>query len=1104
MKPPMIGHEAISASAGSGKTYQLANRYVRLLAGKAPPDRICALTFSRKAAGEMFEAIVGRLCSAAASPEAAKKAAGEMGLKGMTTSDFLNLLGSLMDNLHRLRVGTLDSFIISIVRAFPAELGIPAGFQVVDNDSSESEELCQQALSILFDPRHIDTNARENFLNSFKQATFGREEKNPAAHVNRIVDQYRDFYRVLPDEPAWGNENIVWPDGNAWLKTTQDVDSLVKRMERALKDSAPPDKIMKRWRTFLNLAGSFDHRSLWDDHIEYMFERLINEISSLRSGSATLTVDRLEQSLSKEQCDLALGVIGHVIAIEIKSALEKTHGIYRVLHHYEQLHDSLIRRAGQLTFSDAQYLLTPSNPYSGGAVISRRQNEERRLYIDYRLDSQLDHWLLDEFQDTSDLQWAVLSNLIDETLQDTSGQRSFFYVGDVKQAIYGWRGGNARLFGKILRHYKGLIEEKPLNTSFRSCQVVIDTVNKVFGNLAETGLPERAIHDWSGIWRSHECQIDHVPRDGYVALLEPPHDERKPTAEDRHNAVAAILNEVNPISRGLTAGILVRTNDEGRDIANFLRKQCPGMNVVHEGKAAIKDNPVAALLISLIKLAGHPGDMFAWRHIQMSPLASFLAQSGLTRDNLPLRLLTEVSQHGFETLIRDWGEVLDAAHRLDAYGRDCLDAVLAAGIAFDATGSRDCDGFLRFVEDYEMPESATADAVRVMTIHQSKGLGFDVVILPELAGRSLGSAGRVDIAIARDTDTNAPQWALCMPRKLVAISDPVLAHEVEAADENSCFDALCVLYVAMTRAKRALYMITSYPGPTSTALTAAAFLKKQLTGESNPEGGTRITVADQQVIRLYEHGSKDWFQKLRGVASPHPVTQPPELEPDFAQKTSARTALSLLEPSAQEQHVRAASGLFDAERRAVLDFGNAIHELFSKVEWIEDCDVMPQLRKGAPTGLVPVEPEIVAQKIIAEWQPSSHIAKDVRQDVCGQFTKALLAAEIRGALAKPKGKVVLWREKRFEVVMDGATLVGGIFDRVVIVEDEHGKPKHAVILDYKSDRIDREEGLTRAVEGYRPQLLMYRDALSQILHIAPSAIDLRLVFTRPARVVDLQ
>ena len=150
----------------------------------------------------------------------------------MTCTDFLTLLGNLLDNLHRLRVGTLDSFIISIVRAFPAELGIPSGFQVVDNDSSESRELCQQALSILFDPRHIDVNARENFLNSFKQATFGREEKNPAAQVNRIVDLYRNS-SVLPEEQAWGNESIVWPDGNPWLKTTHDVDSLAKRMERA-------------------------------------------------------------------------------------------------------------------------------------------------------------------------------------------------------------------------------------------------------------------------------------------------------------------------------------------------------------------------------------------------------------------------------------------------------------------------------------------------------------------------------------------------------------------------------------------------------------------------------------------------------------------------------------------------------------------------------------------------------------------------------------------------------------------------------------------------------------------------------------------------------
>ena len=106
-----------------------------------------------------------------------------------------------------------------------------------------------------------------------------------------------------------------------------------------------------------------------------------------------------------------------------------------------------------LSFNDAQYLLTANKSAGSGLVITRDVDAQDRLYIDYRLDCQLDHWLLDEFQDTSDLQWAVLHNLLDEILQDDSGRRSLFYVGDVKQSIYRWRGGNPRLFGAILDHY---------------------------------------------------------------------------------------------------------------------------------------------------------------------------------------------------------------------------------------------------------------------------------------------------------------------------------------------------------------------------------------------------------------------------------------------------------------------------------------------------------------------------------------------------------------------------------------------------------------------------------------------------------------------------
>src|SRR5512137_858021 len=177
----------------------------------------------------------------------------------------------------------------------------------------------------------------------------------------------------------------------------------------------------------------------------------------------------------------------------------------------------MMRSKGRLTLTDMQYLLNAGNRASGGSVVSRLPSAEARLYIDYRLDCKLDHWLLDEFQDTSDLQWEVLRNLADEILQDGSGRRSFFYVGDTKQAIYGWRGGNARLFGQIVDRYEGLIDLGRLNTSFRSCQAVIDTVNAVFRDMP-ADLPKGAVAQWQSSWQAHRCEKGAVPADGYAAV----------------------------------------------------------------------------------------------------------------------------------------------------------------------------------------------------------------------------------------------------------------------------------------------------------------------------------------------------------------------------------------------------------------------------------------------------------------------------------------------------------------------------------------------------------------------------------------------------------
>ena len=110
MTAAQIGHKAISASAGSGKTFQLAHRYIELMARGVKPDHIIALTFSRKAAGEIFDSVVKYLCEAASSPETALRTAKLINRRDTGQREFLRILRELLESLHRLHIGTLDSF----------------------------------------------------------------------------------------------------------------------------------------------------------------------------------------------------------------------------------------------------------------------------------------------------------------------------------------------------------------------------------------------------------------------------------------------------------------------------------------------------------------------------------------------------------------------------------------------------------------------------------------------------------------------------------------------------------------------------------------------------------------------------------------------------------------------------------------------------------------------------------------------------------------------------------------------------------------------------------------------------------------------------------
>ncbi len=1113
-----IHHQAISASAGSGKTFRLSHRYIRLLAENISPDRICALTFSRKAAGEIFDSIVDYLCQAAASSKAAKATAENINRNEFTQSEFGQLLRSFLDNLHRMHIGTLDSFMIGIAKAFPAELGIPPEFQVMDNAGAMATEIRNSILAHIFDPRSSGTESRHQFIEAFRQATFGQEEKSPGRQLDTFIDKSLERYQQVSDSSLWGTLAAIGLDKLGWLTTHADPQNAADELMSAIIEEDHSSAIHKQFAMFSECAATFGIGTPWPKDLGNTFaKRLFNAYPDIAKGGATIKIGKSKIELSCRVNAAVLQLMRHIFRCELTVAISRTAGLFQILNQYEKRYNNYIRQTGQMTFNDAQLLLTKSNTSGNGALISRENNSPEKLYIDYRLDCKLDHWLLDEFQDTSDLQWEVLNNLADEILQDRSGRRSFFYVGDVKQAIYAWRGGNASLFNKILAHYGDSIELLPMNISYRSCPAVIETVNTIFGELSSSdGLKPDAVKAWHKVWQPHKSAPHLKDTLGYTTLIEPAKPKGKSfKPSDRYDVVAAILNDMQPIKRQLDVAVLVSTNKEGATVVDHLRRNCPGIPVVHEGSATITDNPVVALLLSLLQTASHPGDTLAWKHIQMSPLGEevrgqrsatkkcsgeVVPHQRATGENAPpttiehqasappsnikhqtSSILSSIHTHGFQHTIRHWGNILEKQNPLDQFGKTRLDALIEAAATFDETSNKNIDEFIRFAEKYSIKEIAGANAIRVMTIHQSKGLGFDVVICPELQGKSMVSEGKLKLTTACDPETDTPLWVLDMPKRMISTSIPVLDKQVDIIDNDTCYNALCKLYVAITRAKRALYLITSKAGQKSTAQNAAAFIKSKLTNEANPAIGDKITIANHTCATLHENGQRNWFETISEKKSPTIKSKPPEIPYNYNAYKSIRSRLERVEPSTQKEVITKAAHVFATENREVLDFGNAIHGMFEAVEWIQDID---------------------PEKIITQWLKTSTYNAEVNRDSCQQFREAIPMQDVQRALTRPAGNIELWREKSFEVVLE-EKWVTGQFDRVTIIRDDQSCATSATILDYKSNRIDQPAKFKKAADHYRPQLELYAKALSHILKIPESAIKKQLLFTRAGKLIEV-
>ncbi|MGA0368273.1 MAG: UvrD-helicase domain-containing protein [Kiritimatiellia bacterium] len=988
----------ISASAGSGKTFQLSRRVLRLLAGQQAPDEIAAYTFSRKAAGEIFDSIVEALCEAASSGEQAARTSEQMQFPHSREA-FASDLRRWLQSLHRLRIGTLDSRISQMLSAVSVELGLPPEFSLMDTQSADYQRVQDQVLNRIFRSGSLTDELRESFLQLFSEATHGKSEKNFTRLIEQFLEEHRGTYLLFPEAGAWRGPRIENPPQEL-------SESACAEHLEELREASAGMKVESKLIELAEACAHFRRSSTWSRDLptNAFAQRLLSgEGPEVKDGRSLV-------DLGGPIWEALVPLLEHVRAVTLLQARQRTLALFGFLQIYQQVYQGQMLPGGQLSFEDACMLMADFDLLEPAELA-------------YRLDGEISHWLLDEFQDTNRLQWQVLEPFISEILQDPQAGRSFFYVGDVKQAIYGWRGGDSELFGRILQEWPG-IEHQSMSVSFRSAPAVLDLVNQVFSDIPpEEDISAEALQRWNAEFSPHRSHNPDLP--GFAEVL-----QICDTDTDPDEVLLQMVRELPP---GAETAILVRTNDHGREVAEKLR--AGGFRVSQEGASPVRDDTAVEAILALLRHAAHPADSF-------SP--GFLELLGLRVQ--PFELLKQIQQSGFSPLIREWIERLPLEENAD-FSRARLQRLLEVALNFDRLGDPSVDRFLHYVERTRLKEHEARGVIRVMTVHQSKGLGFDAVIVPVKPRSPFVRALGEELVASKDPD--APCVTL-LPPKAVCGQIPEIKSLVDQHQADKTYESLCGLYVALTRAKQSLQVLLPVPPKSRGSMSSIEnWLAERLGGD-----GTSFREVPAGTRCLNRWGSRDWADSLRKKTVTEERSAPFEVP-------AGRKILSRLEPSQESSQPQAVDRMFRFFEEDGRELGSRVHALLEKVSWVEEMDL---------------EEFLLREKEDPDSEAAAHL-------------RGAFALEV---LRKPEGVTDLWREQRFETVLPEGWITG-IFDRVVLFKNA------AWIQDFKTNQHLHAD----TVKKYTAQMQLYRRVLADMLGMAEEKIRCQLLFTRYGKVVEV-
>lgn len=996
----------IRASAGSGKTYQLGNRVIGLVAGGVAPERIVALTFTRKAAGEFADAVLTKLAQAAAVPATAERLRRELHLP---EADFGGALEQVVRSLPRFVLGTMDSFFAKVVRGFQYELGVTGGrFELLEGPQLAAAR--DGLLDTILGER-LEHAGEDGFFHAFRRAMVGREELRVAEGLRGFVNQWQGIYRERGGV-EWGPPSLAGAEVADWEARKHGLLDRVRAELEGIeftdkRQSAALGKMLETLANHTVGSGSFGTPAS-------LLASVIDAVAAGGEGPLELRFYK-PFNLTGVAAAALRQAVELLARCELAAALARTRAVREVMAVYDGLCEQRLRRRGWLGFDDVKCLM--------GAWVGGEDARLRREAVDFRLGARYEHWLLDEFQDTSRADWLGLEPLIDEAASE--GEGSVFVVGDPKQAIYAWRGGEVGLFDEVKTRYGGNLVIEPMDESWRSCPEVLALVNRVGGALATMrrlfGAAASADRwEWKEHVAAEPLQLPARRGEARVEVVEGGWEERLVRT-------AGLLDELGVGRRALTCGVLVRGNKQVREVADVLREA--GFDVIEEGRREpARDHPVGVALARLLQWLADPANRFAREVVAMSPLAAVLLERfGPGWNEAWAGLTARVAAVGMAVAL-DEVVAVERAGWSD-FGRRRAGDLLAALAAMDAQGGVTLREAADRLARLEVSQSPGMAAVQVMTIHKAKGLGFDVVVLPDVPTETIPQAQRFNLAAGETWLTQPPpKWA----RDLL----PAMRNAEDAWATDQRYEAMCLFYVALTRAKRGLYVLLEPPAKTRDAAkpSLANWLEQALDADGSP--GT-----------VYQSGAPDWLVEVPLLGPAAAARIPPQLATAPLRRVRVRPSGSPGGDPVGSPHPGGTTG--------GMRFGTAVHAAFESVGWLDD---------GAP---------------------------DLPQDEAGRLVADLLSVpELREIFQKAGETIELRREQPIDAILNGQWL-SGVIDRLHLHRAPDGTVTRLEVLDFKTDAVEHEDEL---LARHQPQMQAYRDALA--LAYPGATIRCRLLSTR--------